>query len=77
MEESIRSRLEKVISSLEETSKELKDLAGSIAGEQGNGFEGNEENADTLNEISNWISQHNEDIKDILDSWLVVPINKL
>lgn len=67
MEETLRNRLSKAISALEEVKKDLKEIASGIANEGNNGFEGNDENAETINEVANWIGQHNEDLKDILE----------
>ena len=67
MEESVSKDLSKVVSALEEVVKDLKDIASKIAGGGNNGFEGSSENAETINEVANWIGQHNEDLKDILE----------
>ena len=68
MTDNDRKELKEVIENLESQSDKLKTLAMESSKGESSGFEGVEERADLLMEVSNWISQHVVDLRDLLEA---------
>ncbi len=68
MNNDLKNKLSVIAKRLESCGLDLKDLSEELAKQESSGFSGEEEEIETLNEISNWLMQLKVDLDELVEA---------